>query len=232
MGMMQCNEKDFLDKTVYFSELRDYGWIDDWKRTREILPEIERVKQEINRISQAPFVRAEALAILKSSYDELMARRRAIISGFLEGWTRVGPAFKYQRDASFIYKNQPHVLPPFISWQEVEQSFYALPEPADAMSAREKEKQTAKLRQRLQDLEAELERVFPARFHGQNDEDKRGVLVEHWRRTQMQANGPVGPEGMALKYSPEPEREAWKRLKLSEFVNEKGLAPYDVWTAA
>jgi len=224
---MRPTDQSTADYAFYHRDLKEYGWEADFFRTEALRKELNELIAERNRIGTLPLPRSEQLENLREPYKAYQERRLQLFREWFSEWSGYGDRFKYVSDNTLRLRNRVFSVPPTIQWPEIEQIFRTLPELPEATGAKAKTKMLEKIETKITETESELSKVFPERYRGRNGEDSRARLVEAWRKVQSQCCEPCGPLGWALKYSFPPEREAWKKLKIADFVNKQGMFPYD-----
>ncbi len=194
----------------------DYKWIDDYLRVAEIQAEIERLNGVYAEIMRQPLNAGDMLEAVKPHFENYIARRRFILSKIFKNFDGSGDPFRFLPNMTSV---EGFRIPPYLAWEEVEQIFSSI---GGDVSEKEKSKQLAGIKKKIEKLQKELDSLDRPQYRGRSG-DVRSRFVKHWQLIQSTCREPINPEGYDLKDSPEIERNAWKHLGLDQYVNGDGL---------
>jgi hypothetical protein len=190
----------------YYGMLLEYEWVDDFVALEKTQDEIDLLKKERRKVSKIPVDKQTFLKQLHGALDKHNKRREAALFRVLRENRQTG-------DNVFLAVPQLEI-PPYIDWKDVEGAVALLDDEGITPAAREKA--LSKIGKRVAELEAEIIRLSPVGFfvfkNGNVKNDARVEFLTHWRVLQADVSGPIGPQGVTLDLSPEPEKEAWKKL--------------------
>ena len=200
--------------------------IRDFQRKQSCLAEIEGLWAELAQVYAMPPDSGEMQIELREHHKAYADHRIDVIEkAFFKNYTGGSP-LKYVRNNNLNLALNI-ILPPRIELDEFLEAYRRAPKPKGITKVK-RAKAIEKIEGKISKLEAEIDQLFPKIFRDRNRTDVRENFLKSWIDTQGKINAPAGPRGFCLTYSQPNEREAWKQLKIGDFIDRKnGKDPYD-----
>ncbi len=193
-----------------------WGWAEPYSKIEPLQEEVKELEQELQEIRSRPRDRSSVKAALKDLYAKHEERRRTDLANALLFVVRQGRLHDLTALASApVFRNSGNLAVNF-TLPELEQGAAAMPEPANAISDKERGKALRDLtskRDRAMAKIRELSNAVPVGL------EVAGRFCEHWRSIQSRIEEPVSITGKPLQEGP--EREAWKTLGVQAFMGKR-----------
>lgn len=191
-------------------------WIPMFLKWEELAPAVKEAERELRAVELAPISREELLQKLKHFHNAYEQRRIETLGKHIEQVRDPGCQIDpFAGVNSFLgaMGALTDLLMPRIDWQDITKAVGALP---PGLAPKDREKQTAKLSERVAKLRADLAALQPpGRYlwtRANPIVDAWETFVKHWRSVQEKVDAPCCPRGAELKSCDEDERWAWQQL--------------------
>lgn len=208
----------------YYDALKEYEWLDSYIESCEIkekFANLSRTKKQI--LSTFPCLE-DFKSFVKKSWEEYQNRRIQLIARHLEyrcyRQKTVNPFGSLEADIAH------HKIGLKVEWKEVEKALELVrPFDGETVSEKQREQALSDIEDHIVDLKIRLADISPAGYFIINGcritADSRAEFVRHWQKIQSSCNAACGPQGKDLALSPPIEKEAYKRLGIGVYIDEK-----------
>jgi|GEM_PF-5667941 len=218
-----AEQEEFKPVKAYprFDLVSDFEWIDKYPRQIATQAELQDLKAQRKKIKHGPLLASDKAVELKKYYDGFKERQAAALGRFLATWNPSANPFTPGCEIFRILDIQKQ-LP---EWDDFVDALEAMPEQAGALSLADKDKALSKIDAEIEAVSAKLMELFPKYSRFRKQGDARSEFLQYWVDTQRQCSAACTHTGMDLKLAPKHEQDAYHALKISDFINSKGLKP-------
>lgn len=213
---------DFRSRTE-IKQFSEFEWIPDYRKKLAYTAELDDVKKLLASTKTSACTKSDMLKYAKIHYAEYAAERRGLIQkAVCMPRANRNPFDKLTSNAALHgYNTGTTAFSSFLSWEEIQAAIEAIPNDPAALSEKDREKALEFCQKRIEKLKIGLEEIFGKRsrfrYSGMNSPDGREALVIQWREIQSLVDRPCDMFGVLLKYSPQPEQDAYHELGIANF---------------